>query len=263
MRRHCTFACAGADLVGTLDDAPGTTGLLIVSGGNEIRAGAWNGQALLAARLAARGVPVFRFDRRGIGDSEGENLGFRGSSDDIIAAVAAFRAEAPQLRQIVAFGNCDAASALMLGGGFGCDALVLSNPWTIEQGAGEQADAPPPPAALRAHYARRLTDPAALLRLLKGRISLRAVAASLRNLLRKTEPTALAGEIAAGLAPFGGPVMILLAGRDRTVQGFLAIWNRDDPRLRRCAGASHSYVEPFAQQWLEDQLVKVLTSALN
>ncbi len=57
--------------MGTLDDAPGTTGLLIVSGGNEVRAGAFAGQARLAAEIAAAGHPVFRFDRRGVGDSTG------------------------------------------------------------------------------------------------------------------------------------------------------------------------------------------------
>lgn len=263
LHRHCKFTCAGAELVGTLDDAPGKTGLLIVSGGNEIRSGAWNGQALLAARLAARGIPVFRFDRRGIGDSEGENGGFRRSAEDITAALAAFRTHAPQVRRIVAFGNCDAASALMLGGGFGCAALVLSNPWTIEQAEGEATATPPPPAALRAHYARRLTDPAALLRLLKGRISLRSVAGSLRDLLRKAEPTALAGELSAGLAAYPGAVTILLADRDRTAQAFLATWPKSDPRLRRCAGASHSYVEPPAQKWLENQLFNSLTSDLD
>ena len=37
MRQHFTFACAGETLAATLDSATGSTGLLIVSGGNEIR----------------------------------------------------------------------------------------------------------------------------------------------------------------------------------------------------------------------------------
>jgi len=44
-RRHLTFTCKGEPLAGTLDDAPGKVGLLIVTGGNEIRAGAFSGQA--------------------------------------------------------------------------------------------------------------------------------------------------------------------------------------------------------------------------
>ena len=76
MRELIAFDCTGETLLGALDRAKGATGLLIVSGGNEVRMGAHRGMASLAARLAARGVPVFRFDRRGIGDSSGENGGY-------------------------------------------------------------------------------------------------------------------------------------------------------------------------------------------
>lgn len=256
MRRHCMFRCREAHLVGTLDDAQGTTGLLIVTGGNEVRAGTWNGQALLAARIAAAGFPVFRFDRRGVGDSSGENAGFRSSGDDIAAAVAAFRREAPQVARIVGFANCDGASALMLGGGAGFDGLVLANPWTIEH-PGED----PPPAALRAHYWQRLKDPAALARLLGGRVSLRALWHSLRGAAARAVPEAagLAGELRAGLEAFQGPVAILLAGRDRTAQVFLARWNRGDPRVMQFAEADHSFSGRAAQDWLADQIVAALT----
>jgi hypothetical protein len=64
-RRHVTFPCGGDALIGTLDEAKGDTGLLIVTGGNELRSGAWSGQARLAARKASVGFPVFRFDPRG------------------------------------------------------------------------------------------------------------------------------------------------------------------------------------------------------
>ena len=116
-RRHITFGCAGSTLVGTLDLAPGRTGLLIVSGGNELRSGPWSSQRQIAETAALAGFPAFRFDRRGVGDSEGENTGFANSADDIAAAITAFRAHVPTLKRIVAFGNCDAASALMLTGG--------------------------------------------------------------------------------------------------------------------------------------------------
>jgi len=114
MRHFLTFPCAGATLAATLDDASGETGLLIVSGGNEIRIGAHRGIEKVSADLADLGHPVFRFDRRGIGDSEGENGGFEASGPDIQAAIVAFKAACPSLKRIVAFGNCDAASALLL-----------------------------------------------------------------------------------------------------------------------------------------------------
>jgi exosortase A-associated hydrolase 1 len=255
-RRHLTFPCEGATLVGTLDEGNADAGLLLVSGGNELRSGAWAGQALLAARLAAAGHPVFRFDRRGVGDSDGPNAGFRSSAPDIAAALAAFRAACPHVTRIVGLGNCDAASALMLARGEGFQALLLSNPWTIEQD-----DAPPPPEAIRSHYRRRLADPAALKRLISGRISLSALIASLRDALRKpTPPTNLARDIAAGIASFSGAVTFLIAERDRTAQVFLSTWDKADPRISRCADASHSYVEPDARDWLVERVLEALKS---
>ena len=258
MRRHTLFSCEGSQCVGTIDVATGTTGLLIVSGGNETRAGAWNGQAQLATAIAAAGFPVFRFDRRGVGDSAGTNAGFTGSAPDISAALTAFRQDLPQLRRVIGFGNCDGATALVLAAGGGCDGLVLSNPWTIEITGEDTGDAPPPPEALRSHYARRLRDPAAWLRLLRGGIALRGVLSSLRGMLRKSAPSSLADRLRVGLATYPGPVRILLAGRDRTAQIFLARWDKRDQRLRHCPEASHSFVEPAAFAWLQQQLLEAL-----
>lgn len=253
-RRHILFACEGAALAGTIDPADGETGLLIVTGGKEVRAGAWSGQALLAARIAAAGFPVLRFDRRGIGDSDGPPGDFRTSAPDIAAALAAFRKECPALTRIVAMGNCDGASALMLTGGDGCDGLILSNPWTIEND-----DDAPPPEALRGHYASRLKDPAALLRLLRGGVNLRGLFRSLLGALKPAPPpTGLAQDMKEGLARYSGEVRLLVATRDRTAQAFLAAWNKQDPRLRTCANATHSFVEAEARDWLEAQVLQVL-----
>jgi exosortase A-associated hydrolase 1 len=257
-RHFASFSCEGATLWGTLDAADGASGLLIVSGGNEIRSGPWASQALLAARIAAAGYPVFRFDRRGIGDSDGPAGGFRTSAPDIAAAIAAFRAQVPSLKRVVAYGNCDGASALMLAGDTDCDAMVLSNPWTVEEGIGDDAQ-PMLPEVVRAHYWRRLKDPGALLRLIVGQVSLRQLIASLRDAARPAAPpSTLASELAAGLADFSGAVTILLAGRDRTAQAFLARWDKSDKRLRTCADATHSFVEQDARIWLLERLVDAL-----
>lgn len=254
MRQHFTFTCAGETLAGTLDDGQFDTGLMMVSGGNEVRAGAFSGQAQLAAQAAANGFPVLRFDRRGIGDSSGENQGFKVSPVDIAAALSAFHQQRPGLRRVIAFGNCDAAAALMLAGGAGFSALVLANPWTIE---GE--DTSPPPAAIRARYADKLKNPRELLRLVTGKVSLTKLAGGLVRALRPPPPpTSLAQDITAGLARFDGPVRLLLAERDRTAQAFLATWDAADPRLAHCPGASHAFVEPAAREWLLAQLLAAL-----
>ena len=244
-------------LAGTLDKAPGTTGMLIVSGGNEIRSGAFGGQADMAARIAAAGFPVLRFDRRGVGDSEGENRGFRHSSKDIAAALAAFRAQAPEVTRVIAFGNCDAASALMLAGGAGCDGLVLSNPWTIEDGGA--GDSTPPPEAVRARYLEKLKNPGEIRRLVTGGVNLAKLARGVIHALKPPPPpSSLAQDMAAGLAGFTGEVRILLATADRTAQVFEAAWDRNDTRIRRCEGAGHAYVDPEHRAWLEAQLLEAL-----
>lgn len=263
-RRHFLFPCDGSQLVGTIDDAPGTTALLLVSGGNEVRAGAWNGQARFATRIATEGFPVLRFDRRGVGDSEGVNAGFQGSADDIAAACIALREQLPHVSRIVALGNCDAASALMLAGGAGCDALVLSNPWTIEgsaEGTGDDGAGEAEPAeVVRAHYRRRLADPAAIRRLLTGQVSIAKLARSLVAAAgrRPTAPDGLAAQMAGGIAGFSGPIRFLVAGRDRAGLAFLSNWNKADPRLHTCPKATHSYVEPDSQEWLVTQVLGML-----
>ena len=253
-RLHLTFECEAITLAGTLDTAPSASGLLIVSGGNEVRSGAFSGQAKLAARMAAAGFPVFRFDRRGVGDSGGQNKGFRKSARDVHCALAAFRVIAPHVERVVAFGNCDAASALMLAQGAECDALVLSNPWTIE---GD--DSTPPPAAVRARYSEKLRNPREVARLLTGGVNLGKLARGLVQAGRRhSGPTTLAGEMAAGLAAFGGPVRILLAGADRTAQVFGEIWNANDDRIARCEGANHAWGEPHASEFLDRHLLDML-----
>tara|TARA_A100001391_G_scaffold48774_7_gene29146 strand:- start:52029 stop:52838 length:810 start_codon:yes stop_codon:yes gene_type:complete len=257
-RTHFTCDCNGETLACTLDNAASPVGLLIVSGGNEIRSGAFAGQARLAARLAEAGYPVLRFDRRGVGDSTGENNGFTDSADDIAAALRAFLSAQTGLRRVVGFGNCDAASALMLGAGGGCDALVLTNPWTFEGEAADDATAMPA-EAIRARYAARLKDPREWLRLLRGGVDLRKLARGLRGAISKpAPPSSLAENMRSGLSRFGGNARILLASRDRTAQAFAAVWDRSDLRLLHREGADHAFSGAADSDWLFAQLVAAL-----
>ncbi|NQX95008.1 MAG: hydrolase 1, exosortase A system-associated [Erythrobacter sp.] len=258
-RLPLTFACGSLKLAGTLDTAPGKTGLLIVSGGNEIRSGAFSEQARLASVIARAGFPVFRFDRRGVGDSEGENRGFRSSARDIASAREAFCALAPDVERVVAYGNCDAASALMLTGGEGFDQLILANPWTIEDAAKDEPSALPP-TAVRERYAQKLKDPAEVKRLLTGGVNLGKLARGLLQASKSsdTQPSSLADEMRDGLESFERVVSILLAGADRTAQIFEQNWPAEDPRIARCEGAGHAFVEPEHRAWLERQILTAL-----
>ncbi len=267
MRRLTSFVCAGETLAATLDEAPGTTGLLIVSGGNEIRIGAHRGMADLAATLAAAGHPVFRYDRRGIGDSTGDNNGFESTAEDIREAATAFRQAAPQLRRIVAFGNCDAASALILfHAGAGIDALILTNPWTIETDE-DRGDDLPPAAAIRSRYIEKLKDPRELLRLFTGGVNIRKLLSGLLKVSSKPSrvPQGLRVRLAAALNATGIPVTILLAKGDNTALAFADHWKgeafapaRTHCTLETCDTDSHSFARPGDKAWLTERVLAAL-----
>lgn len=266
MRRVMSFPCAGETLFATLDEAPGETGLLIVSGGNEIRMGAHRGMALLGQRIARElGLPVFRFDRRGVGDSTGDNRGFDHSADDIAAAAATFAAECPGMKRIFGFGNCDAATALALfHAAAGIDAIVLANPWVVEE-----TDALPPQAAIRARYAERLRDPKQWLRLVTGGVDLAKLARGLFKLSRPQAPTSLATRTAEALNAARIPVTILLSQRDNTAAAFADAWQTpafEAARARTivdiCPTASHSFAMPDDREWLFGWLKRSLEENL-
>jgi len=268
MRRMIDFDCSGDLLVGTIDEGHGSTGLLIVSGGNEIRSGAHAGQTAMAQHFAANGYPVFRYDRRGIGDSEGVNGGFESSAEDIAAAVIAFRHAAPHIRRLVAFGNCDAASALAL---FHADvqieALVLANPWVIGGTSGEDTPTPPSAAAVRARYWARLKKPRSLIDLLTGKINFTKLAGGLAKAAQKEPASALAQRLASAFSATGRRVRILIAHQDTTALAFMGAWKGDafaDARnggnivLASFGTASHSFADALSKEWLYEQVADVL-----
>lgn len=267
MRRHVEFSCDGRQLVGTLDAGTAKTGLLIVSGGNEIRSGAHAGQAQLAQDISGAGYPVFRYDRRGIGDSEGANAGFLDTEADIAAAMEAFRAVVPHMEKVVAFGNCDAATALAL---FhetaGIGALVLANPWVIEN---DRPDALPPPSAVRSRYIEKIRDPKKLIELFTGKVSFTKLAKGLKQAVSKPEQTGLSARLGEALADADIPVRILLARRDRTALAFQEAWANESYNhvaakpniaLAELDSASHSFADAEAKKWLRTHIIDMLES---
>jgi exosortase A-associated hydrolase 1 len=211
--------------------------------------------AELAASIATKGYPVFRFDRRGVGDSDGENRGFRFTGPDIFTALETFRGECPQLTRIVAFGNCDAATALALHAS-PVDARVLANPWVIPS-SGEM----PPAAAVKDRYTRRLRDPEAWKALLTGKIDMRKLAKGLGRLAaaKPAQPDSLADKTVRALEASAIPTTILLATRDATAIAFADVW-RNDPSItvERVDSASHSFAEPDAYRALVEVLLRSL-----
>ena len=212
VRRLLTFACAGAELAGSLDEAAGPIGLVMVTGGSQTRIGSHRMYERLAKALAENGYPCLRFDRRGVGDSGGDDPGFRGSGPDIAAAVTALRRETPALARTFGFGLCDGATALALfGRSAGLEGLILVNPWLVEAEAGE-----PAPAAIRAHYRRRLMTREGWRKIITGAVDYRKLLGGLKKIAGKDEGSPLARATASALAASGLRSWLILAEGDAT-----------------------------------------------
>ena len=220
------FECDGEQLLGVLAYAqqPRDCGVLIIVGGPQYRAGSHRQFVLLARRLASAGYSNLRFDYRGMGDSSGSPRDFRHVGADIEAAVNAFRMAVPQLKRIVLFGLCDAASAALM---YGIDlepvaGMVLINPWVRDNVSLARAQ-------VKHYYTARLADPAFWRKLLGGEVDYRATGAGLAHRLRTALSGRRGGEspdadfqsaMARGLGRFKRPVLLILSGKDLTAQEF-------------------------------------------
>src|SRR5437763_9939726 len=110
VRRLLSVDCGGAALGASLDDAAGSTGLLMVTGGTQTRIGSHRMYERLAKRLAEAGFPCLRYARRGAAASEGGGADCRASGPDIRAAGAASGREGRQIERLIGFGLCAAPS---------------------------------------------------------------------------------------------------------------------------------------------------------
>jgi exosortase A-associated hydrolase 1 len=242
MRRLLTLDCEGEALGASLDGT-GATGLLFVTGGTQTRIGSHRLFERLALALAEEGIACFRFDRRGVGDSDGSDPGWRASGPDIEAAAAAFRRESPGLTRIFGFGLCDGASALALGDA-GLSGLVLVNPWLIEAESGA-----PAAAAVKDHYRRQLASLAGWKRLLSGSISFRKLLKGLARIAAPA-PSSLSSDIARAIERSRLPVQLVLARRDATAIAAEAEWRAASFRQLRqgdpifIESDSHTFARP-------------------
>ena len=220
-KRAIAFPCAGQWLYGVLDlpPAPLARGVLVVVGGPQYRAGSHRQFTLLARTLAAQGVPAMRFDYRGMGDSEGAIRDFENEGQDLRAAIDAFFAELPQLREVVLWGLCDAASAAALyaAGDPRVKGLALLNPWVrTESGAAK--------ATIKHYYRARLLDAGLWKKIASGKFELRKALGSFTGLLGSARKQSAAGALPDRmhdrLDRFDGKVLVMLSGADLTAQEF-------------------------------------------
>jgi len=259
--RALTFDCEGETLIGIIAQPTGPTGqrgVLIVVGGPQYRVGSHRQFLLLARYLAAHGIPCMRFDYRGMGDSFGDRRDFKGVDGDIGAAVDCFVQSVPEMREVVLWGLCDAASATAFYAHRDARVvgIVLLNPWVRTQ-EGEAK------AYLKHYYFRRLCSIEFWQRLFSGHFDIRASVGSLARIAtmaagsgppqgrdRLTNVPDLPERMARGIEQFPGRVMLILSGNDLTAREFIDAtasprWSRliAEARVARVdlADANHTF----------------------
>lgn len=281
MREQVSWSIGKDQIFATLDipkNNDSNSALLIVSGGNEIRSGSHNGQSELAQHISGQGHYVLRFDRRGIGDSEGENIGFENSENDIVSALKYLRNRIGQQVQIKAFGNCDAATALLLLtlDSLNVVSLILANPWTYDPRKNDNQlvisdnnqSLSSSPAAIRARYWSRIKNPRIIVDLFSGKVDISKFIKGLKNASKKEELSDVAKKLQNILSVIQIPVDVLISSKDSTAMAFMGIYNskdykqvRDNPKIiiSELNSASHSFSDKHSKEWF----YKKLSSLMN
>jgi exosortase A-associated hydrolase 1 len=261
--RPVCFSCDGCWLYGVLSlpEQPAARGVLLVVGGPQYRVGSHRQFTLLARHLAAHGVPVMRFDYRGMGDSEGPVRVFEEVEEDVRAAIDQFMREVPALEELVLWGLCDAASAALFYAHKDprVTGLVLLNPWVRTEGGIAKA-------YLKHYYLAHLFEPGLWKKIFGGDFdygtALRSFSKLIGDAFRSNgkdsgadDNMAGAGDLPErmfnGFSRFKGNVLVIRSGNDLTAQEFSDLigastkWQRliksDRVRMHDLPAADHTF----------------------
>ncbi len=211
----------------------GSAGVVLLVGGPQYRVGSHRQFVLLARYLADQGIPVLRFDYRGMGDSEGALRDFVDVNKDVRVAVNTLLEHQPDIDEVVIWGLCDAASAAAFYAWTDdrISGLVLLNPW-VRTNEGEAK------AYLKHYYLQRLISKAFWGKVLRFQFDVVGSVRSIGSLLGRLRGTrcsspasitaplesarhlALPDRMLHGLRAFDGDVLLVLSGQDLVAREF-------------------------------------------
>lgn len=251
------FDCENCRLTGivAIPETKPETGVIIIVGGPQYRAGSHRQFTLLARQLAGQGIASIRFDYRGMGDSEGEMRNFENINADIRAATDALLRQAPEIRRIVLWGLCDAASAALYYAHTNARVtdLILLNPWVHSPSGAARA-------RLKYYYLSRLMQRSFWVKLLSGKMQLGKSAQDLASATRLAAPdTATAApadprhgspgyieRMFEGLKLFEGNTLFLLSGNDLVAREFIEL-ARQDKRWKKILSSPKISIEQISE----------------
>ena len=260
----------------SLGVAPSGTGVVIVNGGAQYRAGAHRLFVQLARHLAAQGHAVLRFDFPGQGDSPGNPIGFEESAAHIGTAIDHLHALQPSPTRMALMGLCDGASGSLLYLDQMRDPrithLMLLNPWV--RSAVSQAR-----VQVRHYYLQRLLMPDFWRKLMTGGVGLSALQELLQKVRTMRAPANASPErsfqdrMASAWHAFGGSLLLVLSDKDLTAQEFRsyvehsANWHdwkeRGELMIQELNDADHTCSTPLGQSSLIKTVGNWLSSSQN
>lgn len=223
------FDCCGDRLLGVLHrpvDRSIGVGVLLVVGGPQYRVGSHRQFVLLARVLAKAGIPVFRFDYRGMGDSTGRRHDFEEISSDIASAADLLFAEVADIRGTVLWGLCDAATANAF---YACSddrviGQIAANPW-VRTAEGEAE------AYIKHYYLHRLLNREFWRKILGLKFNAAEAARDFiaklgqsrgtsKETLASVDEMPLPHRLRGAQTAFGKPTLLILSGQDLTAREY-------------------------------------------
>ena len=227
-----TFQCGSNELVGIIHQPENgeslSVGVLIVVGGPQYRVGSHRQFVQLARDLAASGISAMRFDYRGMGDSEGEQISFEQTCPDIKAAIDTFTEYCPCVERIVLWGLCDAASACLMYAVSDdrINGMILLNPWVRTEAGSAKT-------YLKHYYSSRLFDKEFWIKILRFKFDYKESCRSLIYQIRKSffvgrkriaqdesKDQPFQKKMELGLLNFSGRILFIISGNDLTAAEF-------------------------------------------
>ena len=225
-----------AQLSAILHPGSAPVGVLIIVGGPQYRVGSHRQFVKLSRALSQHNIASMRLDSSGMGDSSGAKAAFYQQTADINAAIDAFFQANSNIRQLVLWGLCDAASAILIKlnqQDARIAGVVLLNPWVRQQHSHAEV-------MLKHYYLKRLFSRQFWQKLLGGGVALRQSVAGLwqtaqqrKAKQRPVQHTQQANAenyvqlMLTGWQKFSGKVLLITSGNDLTAQEFLQLCATD------------------------------------
>lgn len=271
------FACAGDTLVGILakPEIPLDTGIVVIVGGPQYRAGSHRQFVRLSRYLATAGYAVLRFDYRGMGDSEGQAREFETVRADVCSAIDLLQACLPAVEKIVLWGLCDGASAALLYYHETKDSrisgLCLLNLWVRSELSLARTQ-------VRHYYTQRLLQKEFWIKCLSGKLALGSLTGFAQKLRLSTfskklppmAPLDFQQRMASACLSFSGRQLHILSSEDYTAKEFMQhasedhVWNKAvaKPQVVRhvLQGADHTFSDANSDAMVQNLTLKWLAN---